>query len=124
MSFRRCDPVANTLCCDFPFILREGEQYVQHHSTHGRTRIERLCDCDKGHTVLLKKLNQLDKIAQRTCETVDLVDYDDIDFPLLSGPPLLRIDETPLPAAFPMFLGGAGLVGLLSRRRKRKLVAP
>jgi hypothetical protein len=26
---------------------------------------------------------------------------------------------TPIPAAFPMFIGGAGLIGLLARRRKR-----
>jgi hypothetical protein len=30
---------------------------------------------------------------------------------------------TPLPAALPMFLGGAGLIGLLARRRKQKLTA-
>ena len=30
-------------------------------------------------------------------------------------------NETPLPTALPMFLGGAGLIGLLARRRKRNL---
>jgi hypothetical protein len=30
------------------------------------------------------------------------------------------VSPTPLPAAFPMFLGGAGLVGLLARRRKKE----
>jgi hypothetical protein len=29
---------------------------------------------------------------------------------------------TPLPAALPMFMGGAGLIGLLARRRRRKAV--
>jgi hypothetical protein len=31
---------------------------------------------------------------------------------------------TPLPAALPMFMGGAGLIGLLVRRRKKKAAAP
>jgi hypothetical protein len=30
---------------------------------------------------------------------------------------------TPLPAALPMFMGGAGLIGLLARRRKKKSAA-
>ena len=30
------------------------------------------------------------------------------------------VSATPLPAALPMFMGGAGLIGLLARRKKRK----
>jgi hypothetical protein len=39
------------------------------------------------------------------------------------GSTLINLDvtETPLPAALPLFAAGAGLVGLLSRRRKRKV---
>ena len=33
------------------------------------------------------------------------------------------VAQTPLPAALPMFLGGAGLIGLLARRRKQKRAA-
>jgi PEP-CTERM motif-containing protein len=40
------------------------------------------------------------------------------------GSPIIddvAVSQTPLPAALPMFLGGAGLIGLLARRRKRKV---
>jgi hypothetical protein len=33
------------------------------------------------------------------------------------------IGATPLPAALPLFAGGLGVIGLLARRRKRKLIA-
>src|SRR5690349_5105737 len=36
------------------------------------------------------------------------------------GGPTVDVSSTPLPAALPMFLGGAGLIGLLARRRKQK----
>ena len=35
----------------------------------------------------------------------------------------LEISSTPLPAALPLFAGGLGVIGLLSRRRKRKNAA-
>jgi hypothetical protein len=37
-----------------------------------------------------------------------------------SGPGITAIGATPLPAAFPLFAGGLGVMGLLARRRKRK----
>ena len=44
---------------------------------------------------------------------------------VVSGPTfttfdVIRLNETPLPAALPLFAGGVGLVALLARRRKRK----
>lgn len=40
----------------------------------------------------------------------------DVDFGVFAS-------ATPLPAALPLFAGGAGLIGLLARRRKRKTAA-
>ena len=37
-----------------------------------------------------------------------------------SGPGIAAVSATPLPATLPLFAGGLGLMGLLSRRRKRK----
>jgi hypothetical protein len=43
-------------------------------------------------------------------------------YPAVAGSTIINLDitETPLPAALPLFMGGLGLVGLVSRRRKRK----
>jgi len=43
------------------------------------------------------------------------------------SPYVLRVDvegtQTPIPAALPLFAGGLGVIGLLARRRKRKVAA-
>jgi hypothetical protein len=36
---------------------------------------------------------------------------------------ITQVSATPLPAAFPLFAGGLGVMGLLTRRRKRKVSA-
>lgn len=41
-------------------------------------------------------------------------------FAFMDGKVSYDIGTTPLPAALPMFIGGAGLIGLLARRKKRK----
>lgn len=38
----------------------------------------------------------------------------------LTGSAQASVSATPIPAALPLFAGGAGLIGLLARRRKRK----
>jgi len=45
---------------------------------------------------------------------------DAVSSAVLFGLPTIDPSPTPLPAALPLFAGGAGLIGLLARRRKQK----
>jgi len=51
--------------------------------------------------------------------------YSQVDFgaTLTTSGAVSIVAETPLPAALPLFIGGAGLLGLLARRRKPALAA-
>ena len=46
-------------------------------------------------------------------------------YPFAFGPALdnVSVSATPLPAALPLFAGGLGVIGLLAKRRKRKVAA-
>ena len=54
-------------------------------------------------------------------DTITLAFQDDPGFIAIDN--LAVASATPLPAALPMFIGGAGLVALLARRRKQKQAA-
>jgi hypothetical protein len=62
--------------------------------------------------------------CEHRCSTHTVYTSGDIDgkFTLLNLPPVVGDAPvvTPLPAALPLFLSGAGMIGLLARRRKRK----
>lgn len=56
-------------------------------------------------------------------DTITLAFRDDPGFIALDNLAVESTSATPLPAALPMFIGGAGLIGLLARRRKQKRAA-
>ena len=80
---RGCDLVANTLTDHLAFELGKAQQDVQGQPTHGRRGVERLGDADEGDAMPVEDLDQPGKVHQRATETIDLVDHDDIDEPVL-----------------------------------------
>jgi hypothetical protein len=56
-------------------------------------------------------------------DTITLAFQDDPGYIAIDNLAVASATPTPLPAALPMFIGGAGLIGLLARRRKRKRAA-
>jgi len=73
-----------------------------------------------GASLLIDLGNVLYNCPSPSCSNGDTFDIAGT-FTLLSGGN--DLGTTPLPATLPMFLGGAGVVGLVARRRKRKLAS-
>jgi hypothetical protein len=81
------------------------------------------CDQDGCHYVSYagQGFASGDPINNPFQDPISLQSYD----PLVSGTITITdaLTATPLPAAFPLFAGGLGVIGLLARRRKRKNAA-
>ncbi len=54
---------------------------------------------------------------------VDLFLTDGADWDVQTRVAASLVDPTPLPATLPLFAGGLGVLGLITRRRKRKVAA-
>ena len=51
------------------------------------------------------------------------VNWQGVSWPAGGGDVTLGVSATPLPAAFPLFAGGLGVVALLARRKKRRALS-
>ena len=72
------DLVANSLASHFPLELGEGEQHVQGQPTHARGRVELLGYRDEGDALCVEGLHNLGEVEQRTRQTVDFINDQDI----------------------------------------------
>ena len=85
LLLRRGDLVTDALAGDLAFELGEGEQHVERQPPHAGRGVEGLGDRDEGDAVGVEQLDQFGEVGERTGETVDLVDDDDVDPALPDG---------------------------------------
>jgi hypothetical protein len=81
LSLRCCDLVADPLGCDLSLKLGKGQKHIERQPAHRGCCIELLGDRNERHAMGIEQFDQLGKVRQRPCQTVDLVDHDDIDLP-------------------------------------------
>jgi hypothetical protein len=83
VAFPRSDAVTDTLCDEFALELRESEQDVEDHPAHAVGGVECLRDGNERYVVPIKYLDKPNKVSKASCEPIDFVDDNDIDFPFL-----------------------------------------
>ena len=76
-----CHFVPDAFGDDLPFVLGEGDQNAQKHTSGGVGGIEVLGYRDKADPLLVEPLDHLHEVQQRTREAVDLVHHDRIHLP-------------------------------------------
>jgi hypothetical protein len=62
--------------------LSKRQQDVQGELAHRRRGVELLCDANKGGTVTIENVHNLREIGQRSGQSIDFVDYHNVDSPL------------------------------------------
>ena len=81
------DLVPDALRGDLSLELRKGQQDVEREPPHRRGRVELLGDGDERYAVSVEQLHEFGEVGQRTGQTVDLIDHDDVD---LSGADIVQ----------------------------------
>jgi hypothetical protein len=82
LLLRRCDLVPDAFCRDLPLELGEGQQDIEGEPSHRGGGVELLGDRDKRHLVPVEQLDHAGEVHQRPCQTVDLVDHDNVHLAL------------------------------------------
>ena len=71
--------VVDALARNFALELRKRQQHVEGKTTRAGGGVESSRHRDKRDVVFIEEFDQLGEVGKRPCQTIDLVDDDDID---------------------------------------------
>jgi hypothetical protein len=71
--------VVDALARNFALELRKRQQHVEGKTTHAGGGVESSRHRDKRDVKFIEEFDQLGEVGKRPCQTIDLVDDDDID---------------------------------------------